>query len=67
MLKMLKIKFMTNFRFSARESAAVSEWLSSDLPFHIMRDHNYHNSHVLAGMWGAKLGEWDKGVVRGYG
>ena len=47
---------MTNFRFSARESAAVSEWLSSDLPFHIMRDHNYHNSRILAGMWGAKLG-----------
>ena len=51
-----KIKLMTNFRFSARESAAVSEWLSSDLPFHIMRDHNYHHSRILAGMWGAKLG-----------
>jgi hypothetical protein len=53
---MLKIKFMTNLRFSTRESAAVSEWLSSELPFHIMRDHNYHNSRILAGMWGAKLG-----------
>ena len=52
----VKNKFIANSRFSARESAAVSEWLSSDLPFHIMRDHNYHNSRILAGMWGAKLG-----------
>ena len=47
---------MINSRFSARESAAVSAWLRSELPFHIMRDHNYHRDRILAGMWGAKLG-----------
>eukprot|EP00092_Neocalanus_flemingeri_P009488 GFUD01010214.1.p1 GENE.GFUD01010214.1~~GFUD01010214.1.p1 ORF type:complete len:192 (-),score=41.11 GFUD01010214.1:30-605(-) len=42
-------------RFSPREAAAVSGWLSSDLPFHIMRDHPAHGTYILGGTWGAKL------------
>jgi hypothetical protein len=44
----------TDSRLSARESAAVSEWLASDKKFHIMRDHPYHATEILGGMWGVK-------------
>lgn len=42
----------TDSRPSARESAAVQEWIFSQKPFHIMRDHPYHGTQILAGMWG---------------
>ena len=38
-----------------RENAAVAEWLESDLPFHSMRDNQYHGVEILGGMWGARL------------
>lgn len=41
-------------RPSYREKLAVEEWLASDKQFHIMRDHPYHNTEILAGMWGVK-------------
>ena len=41
----------------------MSEWLSSDLPFHIMRDHDQHDFEIL-GMWGARL---DTGARERYG
>ena len=44
---------------TAREAAAVSEFLSSDLDFHMMRDHWVQTSKILGGMWGAKL---NKGI-----
>jgi len=37
-----------------REVNAVEEWLESDLPFHIFRDHPYHAEYILAGMWGMR-------------
>jgi len=43
-------------RLSERESNAVSEWLSSDKLFHIMRDHPYHTTPILGGMWGCRGG-----------
>lgn len=43
-------------RLNYREKAAVDEWLSSDKGFHIMRDHPYHGTQILGGMWGAKKG-----------
>ena len=49
------IDVIPTYRFSARESAAVSSWLESEYPFHIMRDHPNHGTQMLAGMWGAKL------------
>lgn len=32
-----------------REEAAVREWLTSSLAFHLMRDHPSHNGFILAG------------------
>jgi hypothetical protein len=46
----------TDSRLSYREKAAVDEWLDSDKDFHIMRDHPYHATEILGGMWGARNG-----------
>lgn len=43
-------------RLNQREKAAVDEWLDSDRGFHIMRDHPYHGTEILGGMWGSKRG-----------
>lgn len=43
-------------RLNMREKEAVDEWLNSDKGFHIMRDHPYHNTQILGGMWGSKKG-----------
>lgn len=44
----------TDSRLTHRESAAVNEWLLSDKLFHIMRDHPWHGTPILGGMWGVK-------------
>lgn len=41
---------------SAREAAAVNEWVKSKLPFHVMRDWYTHTDPMLAGMWGGLAG-----------
>jgi hypothetical protein len=46
----------TDSRLNPREKAAVNEWLASDKDFHIMRDHPYHKTEILAGMWGCRNG-----------
>lgn len=46
-------------RLSYREKAAVDEWLDSDKDFHIMRDHPYHATEILGGMWGCRNGILD--------
>ena len=43
-------------RISAREYAAVDEWLASGRSLHIMRDHPLHRVPILAGMWGGRGG-----------
>lgn len=43
-------------RLSLRESKAIEEWLNSDKDFHIMRDHPYHTTPILGGMWGSRNG-----------
>ena len=43
-------------RLNNREKEAVNEWLNSDKGFHIMRDHPYHKTEILGGMWGSKKG-----------
>ena len=43
-------------RLNNREKDAVNEWLNSDKGFHIMRDHPYHTTEILGGMWGSKKG-----------
>lgn len=46
-------------RFSKREVCAVNEFEKSNFKFHIMRDHPYHNSFVLGGMFEIKYGLLD--------
>ena len=41
-------------RLSVRERDAVNMWLASTASFHIMRDHKFHTSKILGGMFGAK-------------
>lgn len=41
-------------RLNLREKFAVDEWLASPKTFHIMRDHPWHGSKILGGMWGVK-------------
>lgn len=43
-------------RLGKREKAAVEEWIDSDKDFHIIRDHPYHDTAILGGMWGARNG-----------
>lgn len=43
-------------RLSHREAAAVEDWLQSGKGFHIMRDHPWHGSKMLGGMWGCRNG-----------
>jgi len=40
-----------------RDVAAVRDWETSGLPFHIMRDHPLHFAPILGGMWGAMAPE----------
>jgi len=44
----------TDSRLNIREKAAVDEWLESNKDFHIMRDHPYHATEILGGMWGVR-------------
>ena len=46
----------TDSRLNSRESNAVNQWLKSNKDFHIMRDHPYHNTEILGGMWGMRNG-----------
>mgnify|MGYP001337059175 FL=1 len=46
----------TDSRLGLREKAAIDEWLDSDKDFHIIRDHPYHATEILGGMWGARNG-----------
>jgi protein O-GlcNAc transferase len=46
----------TDSRLSQREKDAVDDWLNSSFDFHIMRDHPYHRTEILGGMWGARNG-----------
>ena len=41
-------------RLTHREKAAVEAWLSTDKNFHIMRDHPFHQTEILGGMWGCR-------------
>ena len=39
-------------RLNYREKAAVTEWIESGKPFHVMRDAVVHCDLILAGLWG---------------
>jgi protein O-GlcNAc transferase len=44
----------TDCRLDEREKFAVEEWLASGKSFHIMRDHPFHKTEILGGMWGVR-------------
>ena len=44
----------TDSRLTQRERVAVDEWLKSEEPLHIMRDHPYHDEPIMGGMWGVR-------------
>ena len=46
----------TDSRVSHREAIAVVNWLDSGKGFHIMRDHPWHTTKILGGMWGCRKG-----------
>jgi len=46
----------TDSRLTYREQVCVKGWLESGKPLHIMRDHPFHSSWVMAGMWGVDAG-----------
>lgn len=52
----------TDSRLTQREKDAVDAWLDSPYDFHIMRDHPYHATEILGGMWGAR-----NGILKGIG
>jgi hypothetical protein len=43
--------------FIWREKAAVDEWILSEKPFHLLRDHHEHGTAILGGMWGGTKGK----------
>jgi len=43
-------------RPSKREAKAVEEWIQSGKKMHNIRDHEYHNTMVMGGLWGGKTG-----------
>lgn len=73
----------TDSRISIRESLAVKEWIDSNKPLHVMRDHPAHRIPagndrlgILAGMWGIKnnvlpivdmIGKFEKSKEHNYG
>ena len=44
----------TDSRLNQREKVAVDKWLESDKDFHILRDHPYHTTQIMGGMWGSR-------------
>lgn len=46
----------TDSRLNYREKEAVDDWLNSNYDFHVMRDHPWHQTEILGGMWGCRNG-----------
>jgi len=42
----------TDSRPSDREAVCVFEWLQSDCPVHVIRDHRSHTAPLMGGLWG---------------
>ncbi len=42
--------------FTVRERLAVDDWLASEFPFHVIRDHRKHVEPMMAGLWGGRTG-----------
>jgi hypothetical protein len=44
----------TDSRLNMKEKLAIDNWLKSDKDFHIIRDHIWHSTRILGGLWGVK-------------
>jgi len=44
----------TDSRINRREAAAVREWIASGAALHIMRDHPWHDSPIMGGLFGSR-------------
>ncbi len=44
----------TDCRLNHREIRAIEQWEESGKNVHVMRDHPWHNTLILGGMWGAR-------------
>jgi hypothetical protein len=44
----------TDCRLNEREKSCINDWLKSDKNLHIIRDHPYHTTEILGGLWGFK-------------
>jgi hypothetical protein len=42
----------TDCRLSKRELSCIEDWLESKKTLHIIRDHPYHTTEILGGLWG---------------
>jgi len=40
-------------RLTQRDKNAVADWIKSGKNFHIIRDHKFHSTRIMGGMWGA--------------
>lgn len=47
----------TDSRLSPREKLAIDDWIASGKDFHIIRDHPYHGTAIMGGMWGVRGGK----------
>lgn len=43
-------------RINARDEWCIREFIQSDKQFHVIRDHPYHTSLIMGGLWGIKKG-----------
>lgn len=46
-------------RLSERDFESITQWVDSDLFAHIIRDHPFHQTPILGGLWGIKNFEFD--------
>lgn len=50
-------------RISDREMNLVNEWICSNKAFHIIRDHPYHRTEILGGMFGVNVQKFKELIV----
>jgi len=53
---------------SRREASAIEQWVSSGLTGHIIRDHPFHFTQILGGLWGLRPSstQWFKDALENY-
>ena len=47
----------TDSRLTRRDVGLVDQWMESNSPIHVVRDHPHHRSLMMAGMFGVRCGD----------